>query len=147
MQAPTIRTVLCAVDFSSATRATLDRAVDLARRHGLDRIHLVHVAEIVGRDGDGDPRTLVDWMAREEAAAARTRRVADDLARDSGLAVEPEFRSGIAWREIADCARALGADLLVVGTHPTDAAEPSVAEQLVRGAPCTVVAVRPPADG
>jgi nucleotide-binding universal stress UspA family protein len=152
-QAVPVEALLCAVDFSHATRETTARAVDLARRHGLARIYLVHVSEIVRREADeADARSLDDWFAQEEAAAAELRRVAAALADHSGLEVVPEFRTGIAWREVVECARALRVGLLVVGAPSAVRAsldtETSIVEQLMRAAPCTVVAVRgAPADG
>ncbi len=140
-----VTSLLCAVDFSNATRATVGRAVDLARRHGLDRIHLIHVAEIVRRDvDDGEARSLDDWIAQEEGAAAEIRRFADAVAREVALAVVPEFRTGIAWREIVECARSLRTDLLVVGAggRTRSDTDPSIVEQLVREAPCTTVVVQ-----
>lgn len=142
-----VKLIACAVDFSSATSTTVARAVDLARRHGLDRIHLVHVAEIVHHtDDETEPRTLSDWIIEEEDAAGRTRRIAAELARASAIVVVPEFRTGIAWREIVECARVLGADLLVVGARVAEGgdgeSEASVVAQVVRAAPCTVVVVR-----
>lgn len=140
--------IVCAIDFSSATSATVARAADLARRHDLDRIHLVHVAEIVHHaEDEAEPRTLSDWIVEEEDAAARTRRVAADLARALAIVVVPEFRTGIAWREIVECAGVLGAGLLVVGARVAESgdseSEASVVAQVVRAAPCTVVVVRP----
>lgn len=146
MQPAAMKVVLCAVDFSSATRATVARAIDLARRHGLEQVHLVHVAEIVRRDQDEEEgRSLADWIAHEEIAAGQIRHAAETFARESAFGVVPVFRTGIAWREIVECARTLGAGLLVVGARgPASASAPgaSIVEQLVREAPCTVVAVR-----
>ena len=64
MQPTAVKVVLCAVDFSGGTRATVARAIDLARRYGVERVHLVHVAEIVRRDQDDEEgRSLADWIA------------------------------------------------------------------------------------
>jgi nucleotide-binding universal stress UspA family protein len=146
MQPAAVRVVLCAVDFSNATRATVARAIDLARRHGLEQVHLVHVAEIVRRDGDEEEaRSLGDWIVHEEIAATQTRHAAETFAREGAFGVVPVFRTGIAWREIVECARTLGAGFLVVGARgPESASAPgaSIVEQLVRESPCTVVAVR-----
>ena len=144
MQPRPIGTVLCAVDFSAATHTALDRAVDLARRYGAERLLLAHVVEIVRRDDD-DARTLDAWVSHEEGVAARMRRLAEEVARSSGLQVGAVIRSGIAWREIVELARSAGADLVVVGAPEADAS--STAEQLLRSAPCTVVAARRTVSG
>lgn len=128
-----VRVVVCAVDFSAATTLALDRAAYLARLHGLARLHLVHVAEVVQRDGDDDARALGEWIAAEERAASRAQ----------GLEVVPCFRTGIAAREVSACAASLAADLLVVGDHrPAGMEGASTADLLARDAPCAVVVVR-----
>ena len=74
-------------------------------------------------------------------------RVGDSL-RSSGLTVETAVRHGDPRAEIIDDAASFGADLLVVGSHGRTGIERwiigSVAEYVVRHAPCSVEVTRSP---
>ena len=74
-----------------------------------------------------------------EHAEAMTRR---------GLATRFLLRTGTAAEEIGQAATDEGADLIVVGTHGRTGLERlvigSVAERVVRIAPCPVLTVKPP---
>jgi nucleotide-binding universal stress UspA family protein len=69
-------------------------------------------------------------------------------ARAAGLVVRTEIRTGAAHRQIVAAARDLGADLVVIGTHGHGGLDRallgSVADRVIRTAPCPVMAVREP---
>jgi universal stress protein A len=145
-----IKVLLCATDFSPSSDRALEAAVDLARRYGLSKMYLLHVAEVVERGlgpGEIDADWMLQWNRFEEVKAVQTRKLAEQTARAHGIEVIPDFRTGGTWREIVGAARELRADVLVLGSHGrTGLARVlmgSVAEQVVRHAPCTVVVVRP----
>lgn len=60
--------------------------------------------------------------------------------------VTPRLELGVAWKTILRVAEREGSDLVVMGTHGRTGAERlalgSVAERVLRGAPCPVVTVR-----
>ena len=60
--------------------------------------------------------------------------------------VETVIRNGLAFFEITEAAKALNADLIIIGTHGysgvTRAIMGSTAEKVVRHAPCPVLVVR-----
>jgi universal stress protein A len=60
--------------------------------------------------------------------------------------VETVIRNGLAFFEITEAAKALNADLIIIGTHGytglTRAVMGSTAEKVVRHAPCPVLVVR-----
>ena len=66
-----------------------------------------------------------------------------------GVKVYPIFKEGVPFREIPEAAKEVGADLIVLGTHGRTGLERmmmgSVAERVVRGAPCPIFLVRPKA--
>jgi len=74
-------------------------------------------------------------------------RVGDSI-RSSGLTVETAVRLGEPRGEIVDDATSFGADLIVVGSHGRTGIKRwligSVAEYVVRHAPCSVEVVRSP---
>lgn len=117
--------LLVATDFSPVSEAAVRVAREYAERLGA-RVHLLHVA----------------W-AGEYDVAALLARTAEDLG--PRISVTVAGRSGEPAEEIARYAREHGIDLIVVGTHGrtgvSRAILGSVAERLLRIAPCPVVAV------
>ena len=84
-------------------------------------------------------REAAEWAGRHlDAFSAR--------ARSAGLDVRAEVCSGVPHREIVARARALRADLIVMGTQGRGGLERSllgsVADRVVRTAPCPVLTVR-----
>jgi nucleotide-binding universal stress UspA family protein len=122
-----IRHVLYAADFSDASGPAGAVARDLARESGAV-LHVVHVVPPVT-----DP----------SVSAERVRTAAVALA--EGVATEVAVLTGRAAREIVRYARDKGVDLIVLGTHGrtgvTRAILGSVAEAVVRTAPCLVLTV------
>jgi nucleotide-binding universal stress UspA family protein len=82
-----------------------------------------------------------------EGATEITARAADELEK-AGLPAETEVRQGDPRTAIVDVAKEWGAELIVVGSHGRTGVERwlmgSVAEYVVRHAPCSVEVVRPP---
>jgi universal stress protein A len=70
-------------------------------------------------------------------------------ARDKGLKARAVLRTGVAYREIVALATDERADLVVIGTHGRGGIDRallgSVADRVVRLAPCPVLTVREPA--
>lgn len=122
-----IRQILFPTDFSDASRLAGTTAADLARQSGA-RLHVLHVVPPVT-----DPTP----------APAQVRTVADALNR--GLSVVTAVTSGLVARQIVSYARKNAIDLVVIGTHGrtgvTRALLGSVAEAVVRHAPCRVLTV------
>ena len=119
--------ILFPTDFSPASEAAGRIAREMAVQAGA-RLHVLHV---------GPPVTDPSLPAEHLARAARG--LAD------GLRVETTLLSGWAGRNIVDYAREKRIDLIVVGTHGrtgiTHAILGSVAETVVRLAPCLVLTV------
>ncbi len=122
-----IRQILFPTDFSDASRAAGETAADLARQFGA-RLHVLHVVLPVT-----DPAP----------APAALRAVADELGR--GLPLVTAVASGLAARQIVAYARKNAVDLVVLGTHGRTGVSHvllgSVAEAVVRRAPCRVLTV------
>ncbi|GIX47207.1 MAG: hypothetical protein KatS3mg131_1418 [Candidatus Tectimicrobiota bacterium] len=132
---------LVATDFSSHADEALTTALALAQRLGA-RLTLLHV---IARPPLGEASWL-SYLAEVEAEAreALERRLA--RVREAGLEGEAVVVHGIPWQEIVAQAQARKADLVVVGTHGRSgllhALLGSVAEKVVRHAPCPVLVVR-----
>lgn len=125
MTAAPVRQILVATDFSDASEHATAVARDYARSFGA-RLHLLHVAW----PGDEQAGRLLMGMEK-------------DLSPHVPVTTAIEFGSPAA--RIVDYARRHGVDLIVVGTHGrtgvSRALLGSVAERVVRTAPCPVLAV------
>jgi universal stress protein A len=138
-----IQRILVATDFSPGADEAWRCAVDLARSLDAD-LRLVHVAMPMS---DDTPRKVRQDHARAVALAQRL--LEERAAAAAALAgrVKTVLRRGEPGEVLATMARDENIDLLVVGTHQRhragDILVGSVAERLIRLAPCTVVVVKP----
>jgi nucleotide-binding universal stress UspA family protein len=136
-----IKNVLVATDFSPPSDAALIYGRALARRFGAS-LHLLHAVEnFFLRPTASDPQAFMASKARMVDAL-----LTDDdrrLGARSGIEV-----SDSPAEAIADYAKAEGIDLIVIGTHGRTGMSRfllgSVAEHLLRTAPCPVLTVRHP---
>lgn len=143
--------MVCAVDFSESSRTTLEHAADLARRFGA-RLTLVHVWRGVGalpavERPAPPPKPAGDLESELERKLDSWRVEAERLA---GREVHAALLSGGPAAEVARFAAEGKADLVVVGARRRKGLERavlgSVAEGIVRHAPCAVLVARPPQD-
>ncbi len=145
------RRILWPTDFSPLAKAALPHALRLAedRGAGLVILHVVPsamfytVPEISG--------AVWDRLARENRAAgqAELRRVTEHVrGRAWKVRIQSFLAEGIPADQIVRAARRLKCDLIVLATHGrtglTRVVLGSVAENVVRRAPCPVLIVRPP---
>ncbi len=141
--------ICCPIDFSDASRAAMEMAVDLAQKMGATLV-LLHAYPIPGYtfpDGSvvASPKMMDELAEQAERHLGEWRRDAESLGSRS---VETVKAVGEPATEIVAYAREEKVDLLVVGTHGRTGLEHalmgSVAERVVRRAPCPVLTVRPP---
>ena len=142
---PDIRHVLVAHDFSETSDAALDYALGLAQKLGA-RVTVVHAYDIPSH---GAPEVLIlatDWIQQFEVVAREALDKVIAGVRSRGFDAEPALRKGPAWREINATAAEAKADLIVIGSEGRSglgrALLGSVAEKVVRTAPCPVLVVR-----
>ncbi len=148
MPAADWKTICCPIDFSDASRAAMEVAIDLARRFGA-RLTLLHAYPVPGYtfpDGSvvASPRML------QELAEQATRHLGDwqRQAQERGAPdVDIHTAVGEPAAEIVAWAKEQKVDLLVLGTHGRTGLEHalmgSIAERVVRRAHCPVLTVRP----
>ncbi|TAJ10523.1 MAG: universal stress protein [Nitrospirae bacterium] len=143
---PSIRRLLVPVDFSDHSLEALEYAARVAKQFGA-ALTLLHVIEPVAYGLDF---TLsIGGDARETRAGLEARLA--DLAAPllaQGLAVKPLVRGGTPADSILDWTRHQACDLIVMGTHGrrglAHLAGGSVAEAVLRRAPCPVLTVKSP---
>jgi universal stress protein A len=141
-----MKTILVPVDFSECSEKALVYARGMAKQFGA-RIVLLHVVELSYSYAD---MAVFDYASIEKdlrvAAETRLRSLAKGIEKD-GTAAAVEIRLGRPAREVAECAKKLGTDLIIISTHGYTGLKHvllgSTAETIVRHAPCPVLVVRP----
>ena len=146
--APRYQTILCALDFSDASRRALEYALLLAQQ---DQARLVLLHAIEGllddvRMTEASHFTVPEYVRyRTEDAAARIEAAIPDDARQW---CRPEVRivPGAASRHLVGAAIELPADIVVLGVHGRSVMERflfgSTADHVIRRAPCPVLTLR-----
>jgi nucleotide-binding universal stress UspA family protein len=138
--------IVCATDFSDTAETAWEIACELARIHQAELV-LVHVfVELPVY-----PEVAVTTIQRvwEEQRSWVEQRLAErvEAATARGLTAHYRLRTGTAPEEIARAATDEAADLVVVGTHGRTGINRlvigSVAERVLRIAPCPVLTVKP----
>jgi nucleotide-binding universal stress UspA family protein len=144
-----IRRILFPTDFSEPAEYAWPYALTFAQEFQAE-VHLVHVVAPPPRlteayTGDFDPGQMVESLIAE-ATGFLDRQV--EAAKSRGLVFQREVRVGVDYREIIDYAAKHDIDLIVMATHGrTGLAHVllgSVAEKVVRKAPCPVLSIKHP---
>ncbi len=143
---PLFRKILCPMSFDKSSLAALDFACELAKANG-STICLLHVATIPTADMDS-PIPIAQNPRWEREARARLEQIARDRL-EGKFPYEIYVRSGIADNDVLRVTCELKPDLVVMATHGRTGLGHfflgSVAEAVVRGAPCPVLTLRPDA--
>ena len=137
--------ILCPVDFSADSRAALEVAAGLARESS-GTLVLVHVSQMT-QWALGEltmaPQALQGISDSGEQELVRWKAVAQQLGAPT---VETRSENGGAWDRIVYLASQDDIDLVVMGTRGRTGLQRvllgSVAENVVRHAPCSVLVVR-----
>jgi len=145
-----IKLILVPTDFSPASERALDVAMDLARLTGA-AMEVLHVdpATIWVLPPPGDNVTSAVDLGEALATSAIQLEATIGRVRSAGLVCTGVSQAGKPDAEIVDHARARGAGMIVVGSHGRTGVSHlltgSVAEKVVRHAPCPILVV-PPVD-
>lgn len=146
---PSITRILVPMDFSAQSDLALQYAMELSGRLGAS-LHLLHVVEQPLVPASWSAEIYVPDLAALEAGliaeAERLLTINRTLAEGQHLKVETSVVTGPAATTIIGVADNVGADLIVMGTHGRTGLSHlfmgSVAERVVRLAPCPVLTVR-----
>jgi len=137
-----MKTIVVATDLNGQSEAALEYARKLAAGYGA-RMVLAHGIDPLDYAAvDTVPGPVLKGLTEEARAALE--KLAGDLLRE-GIPSHSEVRQGAVAAMLVDVARQYEAGLIVIGTHGMQGAGAvmvgAVAEQLVRLAPCPVLAV------
>ena len=139
--------LLVPIDFSTSSSEAIEVAADLSRRYDAS-VTLVHVYQPVAYPF---PEGFVLYTADQMAGMLTELKKALDAAVRSARAagadrVTGELVQGVVASEVVSIAERDGYDLIVMGTHGRTGLQHallgSVAEKVVRRAPCPVLTVR-----
>ena len=138
--------LLVPIDFSANATLALAEAVDLATTSGATLTVVYVMPQVIFHpDWAADVEETLDVSdvitEAQQALAAMTKPY-----RQTGVRMTEKVLAGGPHVEIVRLAHQLGAELIVIGAHSTTDREPtlrgSVAEKVVRDAPCSVLTVR-----
>jgi universal stress protein A len=140
-----LKRILVPMDFSECAKKALRYAIPLARQHNaaITLLYVVVPSSYVGGEfGRSDYGFQADLRSSAEKDLARL--AAEEVKNEVGI--HTRVRSGSPAAEILELSRQLPADLIVISTHGntglTHMFLGSVAEQVIRRAPCPVLVVR-----
>jgi nucleotide-binding universal stress UspA family protein len=139
----TLKNILFATDFSAASDAAAPIAIQIARRYGA-KVYGVHV----NRFDDYTAAAPEAWAAMADAAEKETKEDAGRLNEQlQGIEHEVEIGEGNIWEVVSNLIKEKEIDLVVLGTRGRTGLGKtilgSVAEQILRQAPCPVLTVGP----
>ena len=137
-----LKTIVVATDLAGRSEGALEYARKLATGYGA-RLVLAHGLDPLDYAAvDAVPGRVLKELT--EGARAALDKLAGDLMQE-GIHSHSEIRQGAVAQMLVDVARQYEAGLIVIGTRGMEGAGPvvvgAIAEQLVRLAPCPVLAV------
>ena len=138
--------ILVAVDFSPPSKHALRYAVHFAKLFEA-KLSFLHVAERIGLGIGAETPARFDDADREIKGARKNLQALIASASVAGVTKTAALiRSGLVPHQIVEVAKEVEADLIVIATHGHKGWQRlrlgSTAEQVVRTAPCPVLAVR-----
>jgi nucleotide-binding universal stress UspA family protein len=140
-----LKRILVSTDFSETSRTALRYGIELAQRFGA-RLYLFHVPPDPGEAAEAEYPIGIFEIMQNDAHDRLLHLLTDAEARD--LRPECAMRVGTPAEEIVKYATEHDIDLIVLGTHGRRGVARlvlgSVAEQVVRTAPCPVLTAHYP---
>ncbi|WP_331235397.1 universal stress protein [Natronorarus salvus] len=136
--------ILFPTDGSERSTRSLDHAVSLATAYDatLYALYVVDQSTYAGLPSDVDRETIRE---RQEAVGSETVRAIEDVAREAGIELVTEIRSGLPHERIVEVVEEYGIDLVVMGTQGRSGLGRlllgSTTERVLRSSPVAVHAV------
>jgi len=145
-----MKTILHPTDFSETSKHALNYAISFAQEYGA-KLHILHVIEEITSSLYFDMLQAPPLAKLMEDIEAQARKALEDIVPQEArgtIQVEYVTRKGVPFLEIIRYAQETDADMIICGTHGRTGLKHalfgSVAEKVVRKAPCPVLSVRHP---
>ncbi len=142
------KTILVPTDFSKYSDKALELAVDVAK-HNNAKIHLLHVVDIVQQcvaDYCLSNADVASINSQIKAASDTNLKKMINKFNKNGVQIQGEVKEGTPYEQILKEQKSKKADLIVISSHGktglTKYLMGSVADKVVKGAPCNVVLVK-----
>ena len=138
--------ILVPTDFSEYANYALNYAIELAKtlQARLTVLYVLHVSSLAL--GEASPAVLDATLETMETNAQQQTNIALDRVKQAGLQGANTIVEGTPFQAIIETAESRDVDLIIMGTHGrkglTHALMGSVAEKVVRLAPCPVLVTR-----
>lgn len=140
-----INKILCPVDFSASGDYAFHYSIAIAEAHGA-AVELLYVTEVSAYGEDNDRKDIGYNVSYEDSLRLKLEKMADS--RDTDVPIKTHLVLGTPYIEIIKRAKAIDADLIILGTHGRTGLKHlligSVAERVVRMSSCPVLTVRHP---
>ena len=146
----TAQRFLVPVDFSEDANQAVEYAIGLASKLGarVTLLHVIQLAAVGGRRYGCDCPLHLYFIQDLEAEITSRMQACLERVTAGGLEGEIAVVHGVPFQEILETAKTQQVDLIVMGTHGRTGLQHvlmgSVAEKVVRLAPCPVLVVRQP---
>jgi universal stress protein A len=142
-----MQTILCPTDFSKPSEYAFRVAGALARDHGA-RLVILHVSQPEFVYGEMIPPPPPSPAEYKEKIWQAFHKLEETDPKIREVRVETKIVEGVPGDEIVNVAKETGAEMIVMGTHGRTGLRRllmgSVAEQVLRRAPCPVMTVKAP---
>ena len=141
-----IKHILVPIDFSLFADQALEYAIELAKSFSarLTLLHVIHFPPLM--TDEYDTSGYVTYLEEIETDAAQHMQVLRNRMHEEGLQGETVIVHEVPFQAIINTAKEKAVDLIVMGTHGrtglTHVLMGSVAERVVRLAPCAVLVTR-----
>lgn len=143
-----LKKILCPIDFSECSVYALSHAIDLSTKERAS-LHLLHVIETHisdMRDIVKQIDLLLDDKQTDNLRMRLTNLIPDNIR--TNIHIQPIVEKGIPYVEIIKTAKDNQIDIIIMGTHGRTGLGHiligSVAERVIRIAPCPVLSIRLP---
>lgn len=147
-----LKRILCPTDFSDPSNEALNIANELARHFSAEVI-LLHVVQPMRSSVTTEPHTGFDIFAYQESIKESARKALENVTRErlaKAGKVRPVIIEGEPAEEIIKVAADEKVNLIVTATHGRSGWQRfvfgSVAEKVIRLAPCAVLTIRAPQE-
>ena len=142
--------ILLPTDFSEHSEHALSYALSFAKEYGA-KLYVLHVIEDIQYLANAymfDVPVMPSFADIEQSRLKEMQEFIDRVITDPTVAIEKAIKRGRPFVEIIRAAREEEVDLIVIATHGRSGIEHvffgSVAEKVVRKAPCPVLSIRMP---
>lgn len=145
-----VKNVLYATDFSATSQAAIPYAAGICRKFG-STLHIAHVLSDATLLMSGGVDYVAIGALYEDASTVAKEKIDKIRGQLSGISMRSYVRHGRVWENLSDIVDENEIDLIVVGTHGRTGLGKivlgSVAEDILRHAPCPVLTVGPKVSG